>query len=152
MNQQNPAPLEQQQLAALEERFQWSKGQLENGSQRTVQLPSKRYNMLPITRNNQLFGLALIMGQQQILYRQQAFLGQLIDSMLLLPIFNRYMAFIYRCIKKERNLRHHRHILLLYPPQTHLVLRYQVLPIRRMQMHRRPVCIAIIIQGICTGF
>jgi len=36
MNQQNPAPLEQQQLAALEERFQWSKGQLENGSQRTV--------------------------------------------------------------------------------------------------------------------
>jgi hypothetical protein len=31
MNQQNPAQLEQQQLAALEERFQWSKSQLENG-------------------------------------------------------------------------------------------------------------------------
>ncbi len=31
MNQQNLAQLEQQQLAALEERFQWSKGQLENG-------------------------------------------------------------------------------------------------------------------------
>jgi hypothetical protein len=31
MDQQNPAELEQQQLAALEERFQWSKGQLENG-------------------------------------------------------------------------------------------------------------------------
>ncbi len=31
MDQQNPAQLEQQQLAALEEGFQWSKGQLENG-------------------------------------------------------------------------------------------------------------------------
>ena len=36
MDQQNPAQLEQQQLTALEERFQWSKVSLKTVFQRTV--------------------------------------------------------------------------------------------------------------------